>query len=171
MGLNTCTATPRFLFCFISFGKTNLRLSCLWDKSFTKGALQTILIEICWPRLAWNLTNDRVFSKEAFTTMWLTEMAGRYRKALSLPCCLLHALLSVSLGTTWLRLFYCGRGKGWIMRLIIKWVTFSSVVKQRELLKSECNWTGTFILADLEREKKMDRVKKQNEVINRYHEI
>lgn len=52
------------------------------------------------------------------------------------------------------------------MRLIIKWVTFSPVVKQRELLKSECNWTGTFILADLEREKKMDRVKKQNEVIN-----
>lgn len=57
------------------------------------------------------------------------------------------------------------------MRLIIKWVTFSPVVKQRELLKSECNWTGTFILADLEREKKMDRGKKQNEVINRYNEI
>lgn len=45
------------------------------------------------------------------------------------------------------------------MRLIIKRVTFSPVVKQRELLKSECNWKGTFILADLEREKKMDREK------------
>lgn len=171
MGLNTCTTTPSFMVCFISFGKINFRSSSLWDKSFTNGALQTILIETCWPRLVWNLMNDRVFSKEAFTMTWLTEMAGRYRKALLLPYRLLHALLSVSLGTTWLCLFYRGREKDWIMRLAIKRVTFSPVVKQRELLKSECNWKGTFILADLEREKKMDRVKKQNEVIHRYNGI
>lgn len=57
------------------------------------------------------------------------------------------------------------------MRLVIKRVTFSPVVKHRELLKSECNWEGTFILADLEREKKIDGVKKQNEVIHRYNGI
>lgn len=57
------------------------------------------------------------------------------------------------------------------MRLGIKRVTFSPVVKQRELLRSECNWKGTFMLADLERAKKMDRVKKQNKVINRYNGI
>lgn len=61
--------------------------------------------------------------------------------------------------------------KGWIIRLGIKRVTFSSVVKQRELLRSECNWKGTFIVADLGREKKMDRVKKQNKVINKYNGI